>query len=822
MVQKSNRILIAFLFSLFFQSCLKKKENSLMYLFPVGSSSKGTQSAEIYLPSQAISVNEGGSSGSYTITLNREPSSDVIIDLVAGSEIQFSNGSSNLQLVFPMGGVLEQTVFISAVDDNKKEGTHSDTITHSVSGDPSFSALSLSDVSVTITDNDTPSVLISETDGNTLVSEAGATDSYSIVLSTIPSSDVIIQFTSGSELNPIANLTFTPSNWNTVQIVNVSAVDDSVAEGLQTVSISHSASSSDTDYNGIAINDVNMSIQDNDGIILTATDTTATEGGPTGQLSYVLTQAPSSDVTITFSHDSNVSLSSTILTFSSSNWNTPQTITITAVDDNVYEGPHTSTVTHITSSSDSIFHAVNAGDFTLNITDNDTAAIVVVESGGITNTMEGFGNDSVSYTLSSKPSSDVVLNLNFDSSQITLNGSSSGLLSLTFTSANWNTAQNVTVAAVADGVIESATHTSNITYSVSSSDTNYNGYSLTETAVSVIEDHGVYLLDSFQTDSLNISSANTTKPLSTTVNPLTSFVSCNFLYSSSDNRNAATCQLSSDGSAVEIKTGGLTNVRVNYYVVEFDSGTIVQRGVSSFANGNSTRTVSLASNVDLSRTMVIAYSRTTEGDFGNDERRSVKAVLTDSSTLTLSRLESGSAVDVEYQVVMMSTSSVQSGQVTINAGSTFATAIISSVDLDSSFLMFNYTGSATINGQERYLYTRGDFTNETTIQFNRNASVGSVEISYFAVTLSTGLESIQRDITTVTNTTANHALSTTVDLSRSLVILTNETSGSNNSSQDSGTYWVDTASTNSQLVFRRQNDEGNTGILNWTVVEFSP
>jgi len=61
-----------------------------------------------------------------------------------------------------------------------------------------------------------------------------------------------------------STLTFTPQNWDVPQTVTVSAVNDSVVEGMDTAVITHSAVSADAGYNGISVADVTVSITDND------------------------------------------------------------------------------------------------------------------------------------------------------------------------------------------------------------------------------------------------------------------------------------------------------------------------------------------------------------------------------------------------------------------------------------------------------------------------------------------------------------------------------------------------------------------------------
>ncbi|MCA2576520.1 MAG: cadherin domain-containing protein, partial [Microcystis sp. M41BS1] len=119
--------------------------------------------------------------------------------------------------------------------------------------------------SFSITPPPTPGVTLTQTAGNTTVTEGGNTDTYSLVLKTQPTADVTITLTSNNQITlNSTSLTFTTTNWNTPQNVTVTAVDDTLTEGNHTATITHNISSTDTNYNGLTIGTVNVNIQDND------------------------------------------------------------------------------------------------------------------------------------------------------------------------------------------------------------------------------------------------------------------------------------------------------------------------------------------------------------------------------------------------------------------------------------------------------------------------------------------------------------------------------------------------------------------------------
>ena len=236
--------------------------------------------------------------------------------------------------------------------------------------------------------NNTPGVTITETDNSTEVTEGGATDTYTVVLDSEPSEEVTINFThddqvslTDNEGNPIQSLTFDSSNWNVAQTVMVTAVDDAVVEGNHTSTITHTVETYDYDYENIPITNVTVNINDaNPGIIITESggSTYIVEDGVTDTYTVKLSTEPTADVTISIEvvdvPDQQSITNRTELTFTPSNgdnpWDTPQSVTITAVNDEQEEGVHNSTITHIASSEDDNYDGLRT-DLTATVSDLD-------------------------------------------------------------------------------------------------------------------------------------------------------------------------------------------------------------------------------------------------------------------------------------------------------------------------------------------------------------------------------------------------------------------------------------------------------------------
>ena len=213
------------------------------------------------------------------------------------------------------------------------------------------------------------------------VTEDGATDSYDVVLKSKPAANVVVTLDAGSQLTVDATvLTFTPTDWDTPQTVTVSAINDDVDEGPHSGTVSHQVASGDANYNGIGISDVTVQIGDNDtagiGLVESNGSTSVTEGGATDSYDVVLESQPTANVTITLNAGTQLTVDATILTFTPDNWDTPQTVTVTAINDNVDEGPHSGTVKHTVASSDPNYGGFGLDDVAVQITDTGDLSLI--------------------------------------------------------------------------------------------------------------------------------------------------------------------------------------------------------------------------------------------------------------------------------------------------------------------------------------------------------------------------------------------------------------------------------------------------------------
>ena len=312
-----------------------------------------------------------------------------------------------------------------------------------------------------------------------------------VLLEAPPFEDVTVTFTADADITVSpSTLTFTPENWDTEQSIVVTAVDDATVESDEVHSLVATTASTDTGYQGVT-DSMSYTILDNDSprVFLATTNFTGTvrEGGLTATRQVSLGKAPTSNVTVTLASDKGgLAFSPTTLTFTPANFATPQTVTISAIDDDTIEGSITHAVTATSASSDPSYSGVVSAStsITENI-DNDVATVTFTLSGFTNEVTEGGSGDTFQVKLGSAPAANVTIAFSTDSdcaADITFTPTS-----LTFTPANGKTNQTVTLAAVNDAVDEGFFQTCPLDGAITTTDPVYAGITNIGTNVTVID-----------------------------------------------------------------------------------------------------------------------------------------------------------------------------------------------------------------------------------------------------------------------------------------------------------------------------------------------
>lgn len=152
-------------------------------------------------------------------------------------------------------------------------------------------------------------------------------------------------FFNALEPNEPIVLTFTPSDW-AAKTVNVFAVDDGMNEGKEDLTIAAEIVTSDPNFPPCMYNFVTISIFDGASYVVSKSDLTVQEGGTSDSFDVSLFTEPSEAVTVTVadlvSVPDQVTISPSVLNFDDTDFGTPKTVTVTAIDDVWLENdPHT-------------------------------------------------------------------------------------------------------------------------------------------------------------------------------------------------------------------------------------------------------------------------------------------------------------------------------------------------------------------------------------------------------------------------------------------------------------------------------------------------
>ncbi|HSW25431.1 MAG TPA: hypothetical protein VLJ62_21910 [Burkholderiaceae bacterium] len=139
------------------------------------------------------------------------------------------------------------------------------------------------------------------------------------------------------------------------------------------------------------------------------------------------------------------------LVFTAQNWRTAQTVTLRATHDDAEEGAQTAMVNHVVRSSDatSAYHQLAVRGVQVRINDDDRAGAIIVPTGSGTAVTEGGAADQYAVVLTRMPTANVTVQLSDLFGQLELSSQA-----LTFTAANYNQAQFITVRAIDDAAIE--------------------------------------------------------------------------------------------------------------------------------------------------------------------------------------------------------------------------------------------------------------------------------------------------------------------------------------------------------------------------------
>ena len=424
---------------------------------------------------RSLTLDEGAS-GTYTLALNTDPGADVTVTATSGegSSVQLSTGGgapeNSAILTFTSGASgtwgAPQTVIVTAAEDTDRDSEQNVLITHTVSAASGpYRSVSIPRVRVDVTDNDTVPV-VAFSSASASADEASGTHTATVSLDAALEADLTVAYSlSGDAMRgadyEIAGVTsgsgtITVSGGATTADISVDITDDTVVEAIEAVVLTLT---DEAGYTVGATNAHTLTITDNDAPGVTADPVVLNldEGGADGSYTLVLDAEPSGTVTVTPSSGNSGAVAlSGALTFDGSNWDAPQTVTVTPQDD-ADADDETVTITHAVAG----YGSLTAGpEVTVGVNDDEEPATAGVDVSTLALSLsEGGAEGSYTVALRTDPGAAVTVTPSSgDPGAVVVSGA------LSFDGSNWDAPQTVTVAPQDDADTDDETIT--ITHTV--------------------------------------------------------------------------------------------------------------------------------------------------------------------------------------------------------------------------------------------------------------------------------------------------------------------------------------------------------------------
>ncbi|MDE2956459.1 MAG: hypothetical protein OXU68_05570, partial [Bacteroidota bacterium] len=412
-----------------------------------------------------VTVDEG-SIATVDVSLSALPTGDVTVTISGHSGTDLTLTPNPATLTFTPGNYNSaQSVTVTAADD---DDAMDDNVTLTLSSAGGGYGASAS-VEVTVDDDDTAAIDAP----SSITLDEGTSKTFDVVLESLPSAAVTVTITghSGTDLMlDKTSLPFTTSNWNVAQTVTVAAaMDEDLIPDEETLTLTAAGG----DYADVEA-EVDVTVNEvTKEIVVEPDELTVDENGVGKTYTVKLAQPPTAEVmvAITGNAGTDLTLNKTSLTFTTTDWDTAQPVTVTAGDDPDSDND-TETLTHTASSTDTDYNGETA-EVEVTVQDDDPIGLVV--STQTLAVAEGGASAGYTVQLSTQPSAAVTVTITGQSgTDLTLTPDPA---TLTFTMSNWNMTQPVTVSAGQDD--DAADDDVTLAHTATSTDTDYEGKTAT-------------------------------------------------------------------------------------------------------------------------------------------------------------------------------------------------------------------------------------------------------------------------------------------------------------------------------------------------------
>ena len=326
----------------------------------------------------SLTVPEGGEA-TYTVVLTSQPTGEVTVTPSLGLGDTDVTVSAALTFDATTWDQAQTVTVLAAQDADAANDTA--TIAHPVSGaDYGANSVLADDVSVIVDDDETALTLtvsraaVDEQGGATSVTVTGALDGVTRDVPTIltvsvgADDDAAIEGTDYAAVNDLS-LTIASGETSGTVTFTLATIDDFIDERVEAVSITGTIEDA-----GFEVIGTTVSITDNDerGVTVSPIDLTLTEGA-SATYTVVLDTEPTETVTVTpsVSGSPDLTFRPSSLTFTSSDWDTAQTMTVSATeDDDAYHD--SSIISHAAEGAE--YASLVDGAISVTISDNEVGS----------------------------------------------------------------------------------------------------------------------------------------------------------------------------------------------------------------------------------------------------------------------------------------------------------------------------------------------------------------------------------------------------------------------------------------------------------------
>ncbi len=459
---------------------------------------------------------EDGGKVTLKVKLSAKPTSDVTIAVTSSDPEEGVVSVSSLKFT-KNDWSNEQIITVTGQDDAESDGeqTYYLEFGDAVSSDKNFSGMKTESIKLVNADNDKAGIKAS----GKLEQNEGTSANIGISLMTKPQGNVtvkaaLVDSDKSDEVQIVTTggVTFSPSDYQTTKNIQLNYLTDNIKDGNQSWRIKLTASSSESDYNGLTseLNGVTKDIDTAELVFGKCAETTLKEGDST-ICDIKLSSQPQNTVTLNAVATNNkigatVTPATTTFAAKGKDWNTFKTFTITGIKDNIVDGNQVSNITFSTKSDGKYFNDLSS---TKVITVQDiNSASVILPSSYTTSLAERYSstNYNITVKLGGKPSSDVTITaISSDTTELEVNESS-----LVLSPDKWDTGVTFSYHAVDDSELD-GTQNASITFKLSSSDLTFNKVSGVTDLMSIVDNEsaGISVTESISTISCaSIASTN--------------------------------------------------------------------------------------------------------------------------------------------------------------------------------------------------------------------------------------------------------------------------------------------------------------------------